>query len=317
MNVVCIGELLIDFVCTDKQTAMADSTHFIKKTGGAPANVAACVAKLGGKSQFSGAVGQDPFGDSLVQALNDYAVDTSLIARLSTPTTLAFISLDADGEREFVFNRGADGEFELSDCEVKKMLQTCSILHLGSATALLGDKLYQTYQQALRAAIEHEVPVCFDPNYRVDLWPGREQEFIERSLQFVRHAKLVKVSEEELELLTGKSDLAEGCQYLHDLGAEYITVTIGARGCYLSTATENTLVPAYKIKPLDTTGAGDSFIGALLYQLANQGSCNFKQMAEYVQFANKVSGMVCEHLGPMTGLTDYQSVIDTPKELNR
>ncbi|WP_017443830.1 carbohydrate kinase family protein [Gayadomonas joobiniege] len=317
MNVVCIGELLIDFVCTDQQTPMKDSVHFLKKTGGAPANVAACIAKLGGQSQFAGAVGKDPFGDSLIEALQTRQVDTSLVVQLPTPTTLAFISLAADGEREFVFNRGADGQYQLSDKQVKNIMQGCSILHLGSATALLGDELYQTYQQALRAAIECDVPVCFDPNYRIDLWPDREQEFVERSLQFIRHAKLVKVSDEELTLLTGKQDLADGCQYLHDLGAKIITVTLGPKGCYLSTQQQQAMIPAYKIKPIDTTGAGDSFIGALLYQLAKQPDCDFDTIADYVLFANKVSGIVCEHLGPMTGLSDYQSIAKTKKELNK
>ncbi len=314
MNVVCMGETLIDFVCTDAQTSMADSTHFIKKTGGAPANVAACIAKLGGSSLFAGAVGPDPFGDCLVNVLKDYGVKTSYLKRSDKPTTLAFISLMADGERDFVFNRGADGDYSLTQAEIDEMLNN-SILHLGAATALLGDKLYNTYLKTAQTAHKNGQLISFDPNYRVDLWPERLGEFVEKSLAFIKLADIVKVSEEELELLTKHSDLEQGCDMLHRLGVKVVTVTIGAKGCYLSTTEQKSIVPAYQIKPIDTTGAGDSFIGAFLYLLAQQPTEDYQTLTEYIRFANKVSGLVCEHYGPMTGLTDYQTIMQTERQL--
>ncbi|WAJ71974.1 carbohydrate kinase family protein [Catenovulum adriaticum] len=314
MNVVCMGETLIDFVCTDEQTSMADSTHFIKKSGGAPANVAACVSKLGGSSLFAGAVGQDPFGDSLENELQQYGVQTTFLKRSVKPTTLAFISLMADGEREFVFNRGADGDYSLIEPEIDEMLNN-AILHLGAATALLGGKLYDTYLQTAKTAKRKGQLISFDPNYRVDLWPGRLDEFIEKSLEFIQMADIVKVSEEELELLTKHSDLQMGCDLLHEQGVTVVTVTIGSKGCYLSTKEKKSIIPAYEIKPIDTTGAGDSFIGALLYQLAQKPTQDYQKIAEYIQFANKVSGLVCEHYGPMTGLSDYQTISNTERKL--
>lgn len=314
MNVVCMGETLIDFVCTDEQTSMADSTHFIKKSGGAPANVAACVSKLGGSSLFAGAVGQDPFGDSLENELQQYGVKTTFLKRSAKPTTLAFISLMADGEREFVFNRGADGDYSLIKSEIDEMLNN-AILHLGAATALLGGKLYYTYLQTAKTAKQKGQLISFDPNYRVDLWSGRLDEFIEKSLKFIQMADIVKVSEEELELLTKHSDLEMGCNFLHEQGVAVVTVTIGSKGCYLSTKEKKSIIPAYKIEPIDTTGAGDSFIGALLYQLAQNPTQDYQKITEYIQFANKVSGLVCEHYGPMTGLSDYQTIINTELKL--
>ncbi|MCU4677017.1 carbohydrate kinase [Catenovulum sp. 2E275] len=316
MNVVCMGETLIDFVCTDQNTSMADSTHFIKKSGGAPANVAACIAKLGGSSLFAGAVGHDPFGDSLINELTQYGVKTEFIKRSLKPTTMAFISLMADGERDFVFNRGADSDFDLTQTQINQLLDN-AILHLGAATALLGDTLYQTYLKTAQTAKHNQQLISFDPNYRVDLWPNRLAEFIEKSLEFIKLADMVKVSEEELELLTGQSDLAKGCDQLHELGVKIITVTIGAKGCYLSTVAQKSIIPAYQITPIDTTGAGDAFIGALLFQLAQQPTSDYQTLSEYVLFANKVSGLVCEHYGPMTGLNDYQTIIKTTRALKQ
>ncbi|MER2493185.1 carbohydrate kinase family protein [Catenovulum sediminis] len=315
-NVVCIGELLIDFVCSDSGKSMLEAEHFLKKSGGAPANVAACVSKLGGSSAFAGAVGNDPFGQSLANELQAFGINIDYLHRVATPTTLAFISLAADGERDFVFNRGADALFELSSEEITSLLDN-SILHLGSATALLGDKLYETYINAITYAHKSGLFICFDPNYREDLWPGKTELFVKRSLEFIKCAHLVKVSEEELELLTGESDLAKGCNMLHEYGVDYITVTIGSRGCFLSTKREQGIIPAYEIKPIDTTGAGDSFIGAVLFQLAyaNVNELSFSELAGYVQLGNKVSGIVCEHLGPMTGLTDFSTIQSLDKQL--
>ncbi|EWH11889.1 PfkB protein [Catenovulum agarivorans DS-2] len=315
-KVVCIGEMLIDFVSTDIGTNLVEAEQFLKKPGGAPANVAACVAKLGGISYFAGAVGNDPFGTSLINELIDFNVNIEYVHKVTTPTTLAFISLAQNGERDFVFNRGADAEFTLPHNQTSLLLEN-SILHLGSATALLGSHLFESYLTAAKYAHDNKHFICFDPNYREDLWNDNLDVFIQRSMQLIEMANFVKVSEEELALLTEEQDLAKGCDYLHTKGVNYITVTIGSRGCFLSTPTEKSIIPAYEITPVDTTGAGDSFIGAVLYQLsqANLSELTYAELAGYVQLGNKVSGVVCEYLGPMTGLTDFASIQKLDKAL--
>ncbi|HSU80579.1 MAG TPA: carbohydrate kinase, partial [Candidatus Angelobacter sp.] len=176
--VVCVGELLIDFFCTDIDVDLTKGNHFLKGAGGAPANVTAAIAKLGGHAAFSGKVGKDPFGYFLKQTLDEVNVDTSMLVMDETaPTTLAFVSLKKNGERDFVFNRGADGLFNWEDVQVD-LVKTAKILHFGSATALLGNPFQETYLRLIEEGRASGQFISFDPNYRGDLWKGRQNEFI-------------------------------------------------------------------------------------------------------------------------------------------
>jgi len=310
MKVVCIGEVLIDFVCTDVNAGLNSGCNFVKKAGGAPANVAACIARLGGHSEFVGAVGNDPFGHYLLARLNEYQVKTSYVQQLSTPTTLAFVSLADEGEREFTFNRGADEQLTLTDNRLHSLLDD-AIVHFGSATALLGGNLYDSYLASAKLAFEQGNLIVFDPNYRIDLWQNNIEQFKQRSSEFFNMADVVKVSEEELELLTDCSNFSDGCHKLHQLGVKLVFVTMGKEGCLVSQAGEQYVVPAYKIEAIDTTGAGDSFIGAILYQMSVHAGIEtlYKdQMADFVAFAEKVSGKVCTKIGAMSALPTLAEV---------
>ena len=135
MSVICIGEALIDMICTDKGSSLSDGQHFLKKPGGAPTNVAAAIGALGGDVLLSAKVGDDPFGRQLISVMQDFHVDTKHVHLDSQSfTTFAFVSLMLDGERDFVFNRGADAE--LTESEVAAIdLAGANIVHFGSATA--------------------------------------------------------------------------------------------------------------------------------------------------------------------------------------
>jgi fructokinase len=168
--VIGVGELLIDFFCTDIDVDLANGSHFQKSAGGAPANVTAVIAKLGGHAVFSGKVGNDPFGYFLKHTLEAVNVDTSmLIMDDSIPTTLAFVSLKNNGQRDFVFNRGADAFFRLEDVDQDKFRQA-KIVHFGSATAMLSDPFRSAYLELMESAKNKGKFVSFDPNFRVDLW---------------------------------------------------------------------------------------------------------------------------------------------------
>jgi len=310
MKVVCIGEVLIDFVCTDVNKGLNLGCNFIKKAGGAPANVSACIAQLGGHSEFVGAVGNDPFGHYLLDRLNEYQVKTDYVQQLSTPTTLAFVSLADDGEREFTFNRGADEQLTLTDNRLNSLLDD-AIVHFGSATALLGGNLYDSYLASVKLAFEQGNLIVFDPNYRIDLWQNNIEQFKQRTSEFFKMSDVVKVSEEELELLTDCSNFRDGCHRLHQLGVKLVFVTMGKDGCLVSHNGEQYVVPAYEIEAIDTTGAGDSFIGAILYQMSVNSDIDalFKdQMADFVAFAQKVSSKVCTKIGAMSALPTLAEV---------
>lgn len=312
-NIVCIGELLIDFICSDINVSLVEGVSFVKKAGGAPANVTATISKLGGSAVFAGKVGADPFGIFLKQTLDLVGVDTSmLVLDKNSNTTLAFVSLKSDGERDFVFNRGADELLKYSEIDENKV-KASKIIHFGSATALLGGSSKDTYLKVMELAKEQGIFISFDPNYRVDLWKNRLEEFITVSRKCLKYADFVKVSDEEIRIVSGKESLEEGVQLFHELGAKVIAVTLGKEGTLISNGTDMSTVGSIKITSIDSTGAGDAFIGAVLYKIAQHESPkilanNFEKLKEIVYFANKVGAMVCTKLGAIAALPTLEEV---------
>ncbi len=265
-KIFCVGELLIDFVAEKQGGDLSKAMEFARKAGGAPANVACAIAKLGGSSFFIGCVGEDPFGTYLLHILKDTGVDIRYAQRSEVFTTLAFVSLSDDGERDFVFSRGADRELAY-DPSIKADFGK-NILHLGAATALLGGNLEKSYGRYFFDALTKNAFISFDPNFRGDLWKGKEGVFVKKCMPFIAKSHLCKFSLEEARLLSGKEDVSEACHFLHKVGTKIITVTLGAEGTFISTQNSERLVASIKVDPVDTTGAGDAFIGCLLEQIA-------------------------------------------------
>lgn len=267
-NVYCIGEMLIDFVAEKQGKDLSKAYQFTRKAGGAPANVAAAIAKLGGQSFFVGAVGNDPFGSFLIDTMKLHQVSVDYVQQIATFTTLAFVSIAEDGERDFVFSRGADREFTYNQ---KLSLQfNDQLLHFGAATSFLGGNLEHAYSQYLQDAIKHQAFISFDPNYRTDLWKGNDAVFVEKCKPFIEKCHLAKFSQEEAQLLSGEQDLTKACEALHKIGAQAICITLGKEGTYVSTKNYQGTIGSIAVQPVDTTGAGDAFIGCLLKQLAEQ-----------------------------------------------
>ncbi|MBT8186955.1 MAG: carbohydrate kinase, partial [Croceitalea sp.] len=212
-RIFCVGELLIDFVAENQGSNLSKAGIFTKKAGGAPANVACAISRLGGKSTFIGCVGKDPFGTFLLDVLKKEGVDISLAQRSKTFTTLAFVSISENGERDFVFSRGADKELKY-DSAIKRDFDR-NMIHFGAATAMLGGPLEEAYGHYLFDALTKNSFISFDPNYRHDLWKDNEAVFIKKCLPFVQKSHLCKFSLEEAQLLSGKQDLAEACAFLH------------------------------------------------------------------------------------------------------
>lgn len=306
-NILCIGELLIDFICSDVNVSISEGINFVKKAGGAPANVTAAISRLGGKALFAGKVGNDPFGVYLKNVLDEVGVDTSmLVLDKDSNTTLAFVSLKSDGERDFVFNRGADELLDYSDLDEAK-IKASKIIHFGSATALLGGKSKETYLKIMDITKKEDIFMSFDPNYRVDLWKNRVEEFIAAAKDCISKADFVKVSDEEAKLISGKNSIEEGTKELHKLGAKVIAVTLGKEGTLISNVEKSTVVKSVKIKSIDSTGAGDAFVGAALYKMAEVENPkelikDFEQLESITSFANKVGAIVCTKLGAIAAL---------------
>ncbi len=310
-KVFCIGELLIDFVGENQGSDLSKANDFTKKAGGAPANVACAISKLGGKSCFIGCVGKDPFGSFLLNVLKDGNVDISMAQRSKTFTTLAFVSLAEDGERDFVFSRGADKELKY-DSSIKKIFHK-NLVHFGAATALLGGSLEKAYNHYLFDALTQNSFISFDPNFRGDLWKDNESHFIKKCLPYVEKSHLCKFSLEEAQLLSGKEDLKEASGYLHEVGAKIIVITLGKDGTYLSMDGFSTLVPSIKVSPVDTTGAGDAFIGCLLYQIAELNDFNtiFQDnglLVQMIEKANKAGALTTTKYGAIVALPTLEEI---------
>lgn len=312
MKVICLGEVLIDFVCSEKGCDLSQGKQFVKLPGGAPANVAACIARLGGDAEFIGAVGNDAFGQFLTRNLAEYHVGINHVSVSDTPTTLAFVSRNDEGDRDFQFFRGADAELLMSDNTLHSLLQG-NLLHLGSATALFGGPLFDTYMRAATIAKQQGSVISFDPNFRHDLCVSDEarQAFKNKCHDLFCLADIVKVSDDECQLLCEGETLAEQCNYLHGMGVKIVLVTMGAEGCFVSTESQKNQIPAFKTEVVDTTGAGDAFIGAMLYQFASRlRNENIKEsIIPKIQFAQKVSALVCSEVGAMSALPSKEKVM--------
>jgi len=307
-KIACIGELLIDFICSDIDVDLSRGINFIKKAGGAPANVASSISKLGGEVFFIGKVGADSFGEFLKKTLDDVSVNTEgLILDKNYHTTLAFVSLKNDGERDFIFNRGADGELSIDEIDFTNF--ESGIYHFGSATALLPGKTRTAYIKAMKIAIEKEGFISFDPNYREALWDDIEK-FKTEVYSCLEGVDFLKVSEEELEILGETRDKIDALKKLHEMGSEYIAVTLGSKGTLISNGKDKKIIPSIKIRSIDSTGAGDAFVGGVLYKISQRKNYNisFEEMCEIIKFSNKVGAITCKTIGAISSLPTLEEV---------
>jgi fructokinase len=304
MKILCIGEALIDMICTDVGSSLQEGQHFLKKTGGAPTNVAAAIGALGGKVLLAAKVGNDPFGKQLIQTMEGFGVSTKYLLQDNQHfTTFAYVSLMENGERDFVFNRGADGH--LTENDIANIdLDEVSIIHFGSATAFLPGPLQKAYLFLLEKAIEKSIFISFDPNYRHLLFKNDTASFLQQSWHFLQHSHFFKVSEEEAILLTRTNTLDEAVAILSKKTKAVFAITIGEKGTLLRFNDVTCIIPSIAITPLDTTGAGDAFVGALLFQLAELPPeqmlmINLDDWKKMIANANKAGARTCEYIGAM------------------
>ena len=303
-KILCIGEALIDMICTDKGSSLSDGNNFLKKAGGAPTNVAAAIAALGGNVALAAKVGIDPFGKHLIEVMNDFGVSTKwMLQDENYFTTFAFVSLMENGERDFYFNRGADGQLSRQEVEAIE-LDEFSIIHFGSATGFLPGPLQAAYQGLLQKALLKDIFISFDPNYRHLLFKNDTQTFIDQSWNFLECCHFFKLSDEEAILITGAATLNDAVTILLEKTGGVFAVTLGKEGTMLGFNNTTIIVPSIAIKPVDTTGAGDAFVGALLYQLSDKTLAQVKAMSaehwkQIVANANKAGARTCEYIGAM------------------
>ncbi|MBP1990905.1 PfkB family carbohydrate kinase [Paenibacillus eucommiae] len=315
--VVCLGELLIDFVPEENGLALSEVSSFRKAAGGAPANVAAAVAKLGGKSRFIGKIGRDPFGTFLKQTLEEVGVETAVIESDEAKTGLAFVSLRKDGERDFLFFRDPAADMLLRADEIEAAwLSDAAIFHFGSVS-LISEPCRSATLEAARQARALGALVSYDPNVRLALWPSADAARQE-ILQQLPLADVVKVSEEEVDFLLG-TDPTTGAQQLLEHGPKVVIITLGAQGCRVVTARQDTVVRGRPAEAVDTTGAGDGFVGGMLFQLASLGvtpatiadALSEAGATERVfAFANRVGAITTTRRGAIPALPTFAEAME-------
>ena len=304
MKVLCIGEALIDMICTDRGSRLSDGQNFLKKAGGAPANVAAAIAALGGQVDMAAKVGKDPFGQHLIDLMSEMGVNTKwVIQDPNAFTTFAFVSLMEDGERDFYFNRGADGQLSMADLAGLN-LKEYDIVHFGSATGFLPGPLQATYIDLLNKAKEAGALISFDPNYRHLLFPNNTSSFITQSWHYIAACDFFKLSDEEALLITGLDTVDAAAAVLRTKTNAVFAITLGKEGTLLSTSNGTEIIASIPITAVDATGAGDAFVGAVLYQLLGTSpsalpTLPIESWRTMIANANKAGARTCEYMGAM------------------
>lgn len=267
---VCLGEVLVDFVPDREETNLADAERFVKAAGGAPANVAVAAGHLGVATAVLAAVGDDPFGSFLLRTLGDNLVAVDAVASVQQQTALAFVALGPGGERDFMFYRSAAAHDQITVEQVESALlgpgmAAARTLHLGS-NSLAAQPASSASERAITLAHERGMSVSFDVNYRAPFWAeeGEAKAAISRALLA---SDVVKLSLEELELLTGDASFPGAERFAGELlagRARLVCVTRGAAGAWYFCAAGSGVVAAPEVRSVDTTGAGDAFMAAVL-----------------------------------------------------
>ncbi|GMI92957.1 Fructokinase 7, Fructokinase 4 [Hibiscus trionum] len=268
--IVSFGEMLIDFVPTVSGVSLAEAPGFLKAPGGAPANVAIAVSRLGGKASFVGKLGDDEFGHMLADILKQNGVSgDGILFHEGARTALAFVTLRADGEREFIFYRNPSADMLLKPEELNlDLIRSAKVFHYGSIS-LIVEPCRSGHLKAMEVAKESGALLSYDPNLRLPLWPSAD-EARKQILSIWDKADIIKVSDVELEFLTGSDKIDdETAMKLWRPNLTLLLVTLGEKGSRYYTKNFHGAVDAYHVKSVDTTGAGDSFVGALLCKIVH------------------------------------------------
>ena len=314
-DIITMGEALIDFVPKRKDVSLDDNEAFFRRLGGAPANVAVGVARLGVDSLFMGKVGQDAFGEYIINTLNDYGVNTECVKQTDRANTcISFIVLDENGERDFVFYRNSSADLYYCEEDVNiEVFNEAKIFHFGSLS-LTAEPIREATYKCIAFARDNGLLLSYDPNYRASLWPDRKtaQKWIKDGLG---RAEIVKLSVEELELITGTADPEKGISVLCDefYNLKLIFVTLGSDGCYYKGSSSEEYIQGFNVDVEDTTGSGDAFTATVLsslvwddlFQLDNIGEDTLKNI---VVRANAAGALTACGKGAIFSLPSWKEI---------
>lgn len=323
-DVVCLGELLVDFVAERPGLPLEQVVLFRRAPGGAPANVACGAVKLGRSAAFVGKVGDDPFGRMLRETLNQVGVDTSHLGTTDEArTTLVFVGVPEDGHKDMCFYRKPGADMLLRTDEIDAdWLRRAKAYHFGSIS-LMHPPAREATLEAARVAREAGLMVTFDPNYRPGLWPSETaaREAIRAGIDL---ADVVKIADEEWPLLWkgNGADFDHGAADVLARGPKLVIVSRGAKGCigYASGDTPGKIrhrceAPGFPIRAVETTGAGDGFLASLAVDLLGELDAgrplerlDQAALCRVLRRANATGALTCTRAGAIPGLPTRQEV---------
>lgn len=320
-KIISIGEVLIDLTQTGSDEK--GNPIFAAYPGGAPANVAVAAARLGAKAGFAGKIGNDGFGNILRDTLVKEGVDTTFLYRTGEhPTTLAIVHVDEAGERSFSFYRNPGADTQITEEEALAILgggepgaaaraENPAVLHFGSLS-LTTEPSRSAVLKLVERAKANGVIISYDPNYRPALWDSPEAavEMMKAPLGMV---DILKIADNELEMLTGETDPEKGSQALLDMGISLVMITLGSEGVYYRFKGGCGKVAGEKVRVADTNGAGDTFLGAVLSKLPAGIELDDEALREILSYGNRAAALTCSRAGAIPAMP-YLSEMEEENE---
>nr|WP_296102059.1 carbohydrate kinase [uncultured Mediterraneibacter sp.] len=310
-DVIALGELLIDFTMNGQSEQ--GNNMFEACPGGAPCNVLALLNKMGKKTAFIGKVGKDQFGTLLRETITEAGIDASnLVVDENVNTTLAFVHTFPDGDREFSFYRNPGADMMLTADEVNpEVVKDTKIFHFGTLS-MTHDGVREATKKAVETANENGCLVSFDPNLRPPLWSSLDLAKEQMEYGFGK-CDILKISDNEIQFVSGKEDYDEGIAYLQEkYNIPLILLTMGkdgSRAYYKGMRVER---PGFSVKAIETTGAGDTFCGSSLNYLVDHDFDNLteEQLGEMLTFANAAAALVTTKKGAIKAMPVKEEVLE-------
>ena len=319
---ISMGELLIDFVATQNNVALEDAPGFLRAPGGAPANVAVAVQRLGLPAMFVGKIGDDPFGRFLRRTLDETGIDTRyLLVDAEARTTVVFVAVWDDGRKDLCFYRNPGADMHLHPQEIDEALfGGARCFHYGSI-GFINEPYASAQHKAIAMARERGLMLTYDPNYRPTLWPDQETARV-RMQEGFQYCHLAKVAEEEWEIASGHRDFDAGIAAILDRGLELLIVSRGERGSIAATRDYRIDLPAFSVPVVETTGAGDGFMAAMITRLLPErerlgslAAIDQSVVGEALHFANAVGALACTKPGAIPALPTSDQVAEFLKSM--
>ena len=320
-HLVTIGEALIDFIPQTKGVSLKEVETFKRVAGGAPANVAAAFAKLGGKSIMLSQVGNDAFGDYIIDSLNKANIETKHIKKSEKfDTSLAFVSLKEDGNRDFKFYRrtAADLNYNKNDIP-ENILENVGAIHFCSVD-LVESPMKNAHIKLIEMAKKDNLIISFDPNLRLPLWENHDD--LKNTVnEFIKLSNIVKISDEELEFITGKNNIHDALPQIFNGSCNILIYTLGVNGAMVFNKNSYESINGIKVNAIDTTGAGDSFIGSFLYSILSEGNLDLENISlenlkKYLEFSNTYAACTTTKLGGIDSMSSKDEIESFKKTLN-